>query len=147
MINPAKRCGRQRERKMRDIRFRAWDKVDKVMLDWNCICQTAWNCQSVHAQKIATTQFEPLIYRILMNYASRFILMQSTGLKDRNGGEIYEGDIYIDHFWNERWFDVKREAKIPDIYCLFDRRLYKKGMYIEIIGNRFDNSELLETDK
>ncbi len=61
---------------MRDIRFEAWDKDNKKMIKWD-----------------------------ELQFCSNFILAydaglrQYTGLKDKDGKEIYEGDIYF----NSRW--------------------------------------------
>lgn len=74
------------------VEYRAWDKIDKIMIDWNCMCQTAFNCQSVHQQKNATLLFEPMIYRILLNHNDRFILEQYTSFEDKNNKKIFDGD-------------------------------------------------------
>jgi hypothetical protein len=57
---------------MREIKFRGWDKVDGVMWEWP-----------------ATKQFP--MRELEENTA--FVFMQYTGLKDKNGREVYEGDI------------------------------------------------------
>jgi uncharacterized phage protein (TIGR01671 family) len=83
------------------------------------------------------------------------ILMQSTGLKDKKGKEIFEGDILIvkdDHSWLEvvsyskekAMFvteEINRKFKIPKtpLYDLFDTSIFD----FEIIGNIYENKELL----
>lgn len=58
-------------RENREIEFRAWDKQDKRML--------------------AISSFQ----QIPNNWRTVWELMQYTGLKDRNGKKIFEGDIVI----------------------------------------------------
>ncbi|MBO4516759.1 hypothetical protein J5751_05015 [bacterium] len=81
----------------------------------------------------------------------RFKLMQSTGLVDKNGKEIYEMDIltdgsikYLVKFDEERaWFimqPILREKTLLTDY----EELGKRYMhYYEIIGNIYENKELL----
>jgi hypothetical protein len=59
---------------MREIKFRAWYKPTKVMGEPETIQEM--------------TSYTPSL-----DLDDRFILMQYTGLKDKNGKEIYEGDI------------------------------------------------------
>jgi uncharacterized phage protein (TIGR01671 family) len=73
-------------------------------------------------------------------------LGQYTGLKDRNGREIYEGDILHDHFCNNRYV-VLFDGGSFDVMSTLD----KSGNYlsdvvgdIEIIGNIHDNPELMK---
>lgn len=81
------------------------------------------------------------------------ILMQSTGLFDVNGKEIFEGDIVI--AWSQGvkgTFEIKR--RIDGLWLLYPA--WKDGQFwylsptedgretIEIIGNIYENHELLE---
>lgn len=95
-----------------------------------------------------------------------FILMQCTGLKDKNGKLIYEGDIvkYAEFDWTD--FSFKDwETEIAQVvwgntydnyYPAFDLKytdfdgtnafayLFNEGWTIEVIGNIYENPELLE---
>ena len=86
-------------------------------------------------------------------------LMQYTGLKDKNGKEIYEGDIihindnFLDKFdylieWNEEYlryylYSVDKE-KLNKLGGILEAHL--NSLEVEVIGNIYDNPELLEKE-
>jgi len=61
----------------REIKFRAWDKVEKTMVDLEEITQLA----------LCFPQ-----YGVFIPFSDRWIIDQFTGLNDCTGKEIYEGD-------------------------------------------------------
>lgn len=135
-------------------KFRAWDKRKNVMRD----------VAVLHFTKNGKTNF--IEYWInpteLKSYHVRNIdLMQSTGLKDKNSIEIFEGDVVLvnvsngfDHLVNEK--TVVQESEFHSgLVCKslisgMEYRVFKhkKMDYeYEVIGNIYENSELLEEQR
>jgi uncharacterized phage protein (TIGR01671 family) len=123
---------------MREIKFRAWDKKNKVMIyDFSYYCKLGEN--------YAIYDFDTDVDECISDDVE---LMQFTGLKDKNGKEIYEGDIMRNSQLLREWTLEKVEfGKILDpdweeyTYGYFD---YTDG---EVIGNIHENPELLKENK
>jgi uncharacterized phage protein (TIGR01671 family) len=124
---------------MRKIAFRAWDKQEEKMLDMFRLFNPIQSEElSILDYILWEDERETSIYHGCNNY----ILMQYTGLKDKNGKEIYEGDI------------VKTRKGGHKIIVEFIRGKFEpfddSGEYghfaeeCEVIGNIYENPELLK---
>ena len=132
-------------------KFRAWDSVEKKFVEHFFITDNGLIC---NMEKPTSGYNSPIPVE-----KSELILMQSTGLRDKNGKEIFEGDIvkrYRNPLFKAEWeyqieTVVKREACL-----LLDKKFGKnsatmrfgspfaKSDLLEVIGNVYENPELLE---
>lgn len=143
---------------MREIKFRAWDKKEKKMF---------------YDDYQDTSGQEPFSISIRMNlkgqlvlyghedggkeglwehelsrneWRDRYKIMQSTGLKDKNGKEIYEGDVV----------KTQQDCRTPPTYTIDEVKPIEPMNGItfygtcypekctEVIGNIYETPELLE---
>ena len=78
------------------------------------------------------------------------ILMQSTGLKDKNGKEVFVGDIIkctrgcLHEVYIEKEYGGTYFGGMPAVYLKDLREGYAWTEHEEIIGNIYENRELLE---
>ncbi len=119
---------------MREIKFRAWDKNEKILLPPRTIkrmLEAAVNCDVIDIDDA--------------------ILMQYTGLKDMNGKEIYEGDIVNFHngMVGEVVFTTELEPRAIIGFKVNGGRLEIEhyGKTLDVIGNKYENPELMEKTK
>ncbi len=129
---------------MREIKFRAWD-IDKKQFVYVNIGQ-----DDVCLDDGISTIEMPL-------YHSDF--EQYTGLKDKNGKMIYEGDIVSEEFeyggektktiWQVRWCDDECAFELHYVsgFELDDCSLDADEEDYEVIGDIHENPELLEKEK
>lgn len=112
-------------------KFRVWDSSAGQMFQWEDIGKD-------------------MLKRILLGELPNFIPMLSTGLHDRNGVEIWEGDIvaYFNFYGVRRTQDVKWGegywiplVQVEHGYNAIDN--YSPEDF-EVIGNAWENPELVE---
>jgi hypothetical protein len=116
---------------MREIKFRAWDKAcgGMVVAPWKLYLNGGVSIDGTWA-------------------TADVVLMQYTGLTDRNGKEIYEGDI------------VKNESGLPISEVRYSVDLARFMLFrgfngwslsgvesVQVIGNIYENPDLLETSE
>lgn len=133
---------------MREIKFRAWDNVNNKMFN-DCFSlkshgSTIWN-------KFEKEASEDLMW------------MQFTGLKDKNGKEIYEGDIVQQLFPNFEWDELDNPKVARWVNKISEIEYRNHGFWVkdedfgwegeslwnwtnlEIVGNIYENPEFLKT--
>ncbi|EOA7249088.1 YopX family protein [Enterococcus faecalis] len=71
-------------------------------------------------------------------------IMQSTGLKDKNGVEIFEGDIGWDDHQEVHGQVIFENGAFKYEWDNISEDLFEATDDIEIVGNIYENSELLE---
>lgn len=129
-------------------KFRAWDKEKK-----------RWMTKEIEDEEESEVRLDlwgSVTFRLpwyeqedktitVLDGSDMFVLMQSTGISDKNNLEIFEGDI-VSYFrksnsvieWKDGGFIIKRI--LDGEYELIQSRIAE----IEVLGNIYENPELLE---
>lgn len=116
---------------MKEIKFRAWDILGKIMK------------QDIELWDIKYGEIFPHTPD-----QRCFNIMQYTGLKDKNGNEIYEGDIVkLCRSHGYSWLEKGTISTIEwdndeQSYFLFNKFRLTKNKKVEIIGNIYENPGL-----
>lgn len=106
------------------FKFRAWYVTDEgICLDTGAKCDCAYD---------------------LLKIDDPYIIEQCTGLKDKNGKLIFEGDILQNGNFIRRV--IYAEGQFRVVGCQDSIPLYLCNKDLEIVGNVHENSELLEED-
>jgi len=121
------------------FKFRVWDLEEK---EWISSTESDWYFLSLEGGEIACW-YDHQLGTVMNDH----VVMQSTGLLDRNGKEIFEGDVVEEAygmrgeiFWNKS--EMMWDARGWNIAYLSDA--LRHG--VTVIGNRFENPELVEDD-
>ena len=123
------------------FRFRAWDRKLKYMRDWKNLNDISYTQNKLNGTAIHDNVFND----------TDFIVMQSTGLKDLKGKEVFEFDI-VKSLSRVLPFIVKWENGAYRMHTILSkpRGTFERGIFnkfeareCEIIGNKFENKKLL----
>ena len=135
----------------REIKFRLWSKIGKKFIETD------------NPDLDFVINNNGYLYSIENFYGEIYIspqmdieVLQFTGLQDRNGKEIYEGDILkynfpydgrLKHISPVTYLETQSSFGIKDIYGN-EIPLYRitANNYFEVIGNIYENPELLEVE-
>lgn len=125
---------------MREIKFRCWDRFKQ-----------RWSNYKINDGTVYFMDKNTGVWYGSYNKRYKdFNLMQCTGLKDKNNKEIYEGDIVklranhgigVIKYYDE-WGAFVVEYIKPRQLAVLGMNYYKED--IEILGNIYENSELLK---
>lgn len=125
---------------MRQIKFRAWDYETQKMLGWVTIAPRIHELYGYDKDDDATS----------------LEFMQFTGLLDKNGKEIYEGDVLEDKSEDNGadFGAILRRGKYEVVwskeYCCFSLDNYfwhiseTQAKRLEVIGNIYENPDLIK---
>ncbi len=135
----------------REIKFRLWSKIGKKFIETD------------NPDLDFVINNNGYLYSIENFYGEIYILpqmdievLQFTGLQDRNGKEIYEGDILkynfpydgrLKHISPVTYLETQASFGLKDIYGN-EIPLYRitANNYFEVVGNIYENPELLEVE-
>lgn len=131
---------------MKEIKFRVWN--GKKMLEWDT------DIAAYHSNGIVALMSGGMAFPGRGDSA----LMQFTGLRDKNGREIYEGDIisyemHTRYLLNSFTSPVEWDASLACyragdvVFARSDEPEYDIFPHMEVVGNIYEHPHLLEGNK
>lgn len=120
----------------REIKFRAWSVLEEKM--WtDVLCEMAENDYYNELLSILD-----IAYYMKTGNQKQFKFMEYTGLKDKNGIEIYEGDI-ISCFKGRLSVAIFKECSFGIETSGRFTPFFELGGYCEVVGNIYENPKLI----
>lgn len=117
---------------MRKIKFRFWDPFNQIMI-------------------FCSEEYQDYLSKFFIEYDSAIqgennpLLMQFSGLKDKNGTDVYEGDIIRSEFLNGYWYVTFKEGNFGLIKSEDDNPFLmgacNQDGATEIVGNIYQNKD------
>lgn len=124
---------------MKEIKFRAWDKNTKIMIPWDHLVKSR-------------ISFRTFRCALVSENSDNIELMQYTGLKDKNGIEIYEGDILFHPLQGKRkvfypYSETVASYGLRNVDNGMGSTLQDAHRVWEIIGNCYEKPEPLKEEE
>lgn len=144
----------------REIKFRAWDRKSQKMfpvhvMGWGEISNKLDYVRGVDIHDPdsdfrGNVTYGGSVRKMTGNpLKPKFELMQYTGLHDKNGVEIYEGDLLKDEFdrnFHVYWVDKEGRFTMRERNRKTEYFMIINHLSVEVIGNIYENPELIETE-
>ena len=124
---------------MRELKFRVWEEREKAYDTWSYILDANGNLfRNAYGALIGCDKKD-------------YIVERYTGLKDKNGEMVYEGDIVLDCYVGDDAFIVEWDKDTASFILTDTEHIlnvsfdnFYPDKYLEVIGNIHENGDLLE---
>lgn len=130
---------------MRQFKFRVWHKTQKRWLDTYAEEDPMMDLNG----EVYLYERESRSHTNFYTMPSAIVIQQWTGLQDKNGKDIYEGDVVIGCYPSDQYGKIIRSPdgayQINNDYC--EHILIGFCDRVEVVGNIFDEDSRLATTK